>query len=277
MGPRSLEGRVSLVTGAGRGIGRGVALALADAGSAVVLAARSVDQLEELAGAVRDRGAAPLAIPMDVTDDESVERGVTTALEKFGHIDVLVNNAGSNSSAAVGPLWEIDPGAWWHDVLVNLRGTFLCTRAVLPGMVSRSQGHIVNVISTAAEAAWPHDSGYACSKAAVVRLTDSLAEEARGHGVYVFALSPGSVNTELRAGVVDSRPGQTWLPHVSTEPQWVAPETVGQAVTFLAGGGANGLTGRVVHATWDLSELARDAAGIAARDELQLRFRPSSS
>jgi NAD(P)-dependent dehydrogenase (short-subunit alcohol dehydrogenase family) len=269
--------RVSLITGAGRGIGRAVALALTDAGFKVVLGARTLSQVEDVASEVSRRGGEAVAARLDVTDPRSVDEFVAAAVDRFGRVDVLVNNAGSNNgdeNGAVGPLGEINPGAWWHDIEVNLRGTFLCTHAVLPHMVSGGGGHIVNVVSMAAVMSWPYNSAYACSKAAVVRLTDSVAEEVRERGVRVFALSPGSVDTELRAGAVDSPTGRKWLTKVNPNPQWVPAELPASAVVFLASGDADGLTGRFLSADWDLPDLARRAADIERRDVLQLRFAP---
>ncbi|MFI5047852.1 MAG: SDR family NAD(P)-dependent oxidoreductase [Acidimicrobiia bacterium] len=272
-----MEGQVSLVTGAGRGIGRATAIALADAGSAVVLGARTVSQVEEAAAAIRAQGGRAVATQLDVTDLESVRRFVAAALDNFGQIDVLVNNAGSNNGAddgAVGPLWEINPEAWWTDVEVNLRGTFLCSHAALPNMVERGTGHIVNITSMVAGMPWPYDSAYACSKAGQVRLTDSLAAEVRDHGISVFALSPGRVRTELVDGAVRTEAGQKWLaPGVGALvfPD-VPPELAAGEVVFLVSGAADGLTGRFLHTGWDLRDLARRADDIAERDVLQVRL-----
>jgi 3-oxoacyl-[acyl-carrier protein] reductase len=274
---RPLPGRVALITGAGRGIGRAVALALADAGSKVVLGARTLRQVEDVASEVIGRGGEALAVHLDVTDPQSVDEFVATAVDRFGRVDVLVNNAGSNNgeeNGAVGPVGEINPSAWWTDIEVNLRGTFLCTHSALPHMASGGGGHIVNVVSMAAVMPWPYDSAYACSKAAVVRLTDSVAEEVRERGIRVFALSPGSVDTELRGGAVDSPAGRQWLTKVNPNPQWVPAELPAEAVVFLVSGAADGLTGRFLSVEWDLPDLARRATDIERRDVLQLRFVP---
>jgi NAD(P)-dependent dehydrogenase (short-subunit alcohol dehydrogenase family) len=272
---RPLAGRASIVTGAGRGIGRAVSLALAQAGASVVLAARTATQLEQVEAEVAQQGGTALAVQTDVTDSASVQRLVDSTFELFGRVDVLVNNAGSNNGGpdgAVGELWDVNPDAWWRDVEVNLRGTFLCSRGVLPHMVSAGRGHIVNVVSTAAGIPWPYDSAYSCSKAAVIRLTDSLAEEVRGHGVLVFALSPGSVDTELRAGAVDSPAGRRWLTKVNPNPQWVPAERPAEMVLDLVSGRADALSGRLVSVEWDLAELVTRAPEIVEHDLLQLRL-----
>jgi NAD(P)-dependent dehydrogenase (short-subunit alcohol dehydrogenase family) len=272
---RPLDNRVSIVTGAGRGIGRAVSLALASAGASVVLAARTTAQLEQVQVEVDQQGGTALAVQADVADPASVQRLVDSTLDRFGRVDVLINNAGSNDGGpdgAVGELWNVNPDAWWHDVEVNLRGTFLCSRAVLGHMVTAGRGHIVNVVSTAAAIPWPYDSAYACSKAAVIRLTDSLADEVRDHGVHVFALSPGSVDTELRAGAVESPAGRKWLTRVNPNPDWVPADRPAEMVLTLVSGRADGLTGRLISVEWDLDELAGRAEEIAERDLLQLRL-----
>jgi NAD(P)-dependent dehydrogenase (short-subunit alcohol dehydrogenase family) len=272
---RPLADRVGIVTGAGRGIGRAVSLALARAGASVVLAARTAAQLEQVQAEAARHGGTAISVRTDVTDPASVQRLVDRTFDRFGRVDVLVNNAGSNDGGpdgAVGELWNVNPDAWWRDVEVNLRGTFLCSRAVLAHMVTAGRGHIVNVVSTAAAIPWPYDSAYACSKAAVIRLTDSLAEEVRAHGVGVFALSPGSVDTALRAGAVDSPAGRRWLTRVSPNPQWVAADRPAEMVLELVSGRADGLSGRLVSVEWDLAELAERAAEIGERDLLQLRL-----
>lgn len=278
MESRPLEGQVSLITGAGRGIGRATAFALADAGSAVVLGARTVAQLEEVEAAVKERGGRALAVQVDVRDRESVQRFVSNALETYGQIDNLVANAGSNNgkeNGAIGPLWEINPDAWWDDVVINLGGTFFCTQAVVGHMVSRGRGHIVTLNSLGPSILpWPYDSAYVCAKAGIARLTDSLAEEVRDHGVYVFTLSPGRVYTQIVKDALENEPGKQWLlPMVKQAPHVeVPPEVPAEAIAFLVSGEADGLTGRLLHATWDLRELARRAGDIIESDLLQIRF-----
>jgi NAD(P)-dependent dehydrogenase (short-subunit alcohol dehydrogenase family) len=278
MESRLLEGQVSLVTGAGRGIGRATALALADAGSAVVLGARTAAQIEEVEAAIKERGGQARAIQLDVRNRESVQQFVSAALETFGQIDTLVANAGSNNgteNGAVGPLWEINPEAWWNDIEINLGGTFYCSQAVVGHMVARGKGHIVSLNSLGPSILpWPYDSAYACAKAAIARLTDSLAEELRDHGVYVFTLSPGRVYTQIVKDALENAPGEKWLlPKVKQTPHLeVPPEVPARAIVFLVSGEADGLTGRLLHATWDLQELARRAPEIADSDLLQVRF-----
>src|SRR5262245_11836793 len=185
-----LSGQVALVTGGGRGIGRAIATALAEAGAAVAVLARSIDQLAETVGHVTRSGGRAVACPADVTDRAAVEAAVADVESRLGPIDLLVNNAGIGGP--VGPLAETDPDDWWRCVEVNLRGPLLCTRALLPGMLARARGRVVNVASGAGTRAIPHLSAYVASKAALIRLTENLDAEVRASGVRVFAIQPGT-------------------------------------------------------------------------------------
>src|ERR1700741_212445 len=142
---KALTGQVAIVTGRGRGIGRAIAQALAQQGAAVTVTARSGEQLAETVALITAAGGRAIAVTADVTDPHAVKRVVTETEQQLGPVDLLVNNAGSAS--ALGPLWEVDPEDWWHDVTVNLRGTLLCTHAVLPGMLTRRRGRIINMAS----------------------------------------------------------------------------------------------------------------------------------
>jgi NAD(P)-dependent dehydrogenase (short-subunit alcohol dehydrogenase family) len=157
-----LRGQVALVTGAGRGIGRATARALADAGAEVAVLSRSADQVAETVALITEAGGQALALTADVTDRETVRASVQAVIGRFGRIDLLVNNAGAN--AVFGPAWEVDPDAWWADVRVNLLGPFLCSAAVLPAMIARGCGRIVNLASGAAGRAFPNNSAYAASQ-----------------------------------------------------------------------------------------------------------------
>ncbi len=276
-----LTGRVSLITGAGRGIGRATAIALSEAGSAVVLGSRTMTELEEVHDEVTKRGGTALIRQVDVTDMSSVKSFVDAAIDGFGQVDVLVNNAGSNNGGvdgAVGPLWEVNPEAWWKDVEVNLRGAFFCSHLVLGHMVARGRGHIVNVTSMGpATRPWPFNSAYACSKAAQLRLTDSLAEEVRDRGVYVFALSPGRVRTRMADEVLDTEAGRRYLVPLMkglANPE-ILPEVPAKAIVFLVSGDADQLSGRVLRAGWNLQDLARRAQDIVENDRLALRLTPA--
>src|SRR5213080_558886 len=232
-----LQGQVAIVTGAGRGVGRAIAEALAAEGAAVALAARSEPELAE---AARRLGRA-VAVPTDVTRPADVARLVETTERELGPPTLLV--AGAGTWDHVGPAWEGDSEAWWRDVEVTLRGAYLCARAVLPGMVERGAGRIVVVSSYAANVPRPWSSGYASGRAALLRFVDSLAAEVAGRGLAVFAVSPGFVRTELVENVVRSEAGRRYLPELGERTDALAPELAGELVAELATGRADALSG----------------------------------
>jgi NAD(P)-dependent dehydrogenase (short-subunit alcohol dehydrogenase family) len=270
-----LTGQVALVTGGGRGIGRAVAGSLARAGAAVAVLARSADQLAETAEAIAAAGGRGLACPADVTDRPAVEAAVAEVERQLGPIDLLVNNAGVGGP--VGPLAEADPDAWWRCLEVNLRGPLLCSRAVLPGMLGRRRGRIVNVASGAGTRAIPNLSAYVTSKAALIRLTENLAAEVRESGVRVFAIQPGTVRTAMAEAALNSEEARRWLPwfaELFEQGRDVPPQRAGRLVTFLASGRADALSGRFVAVEWDVEGLLRRADALAGTDALTLRLVP---
>lgn len=189
-----LTGKRCLVTGAGRGIGRAIALAFAREGAAVAVLDRSEDLATEAATALRNLGAKATAVTADVAQEESVNAGIAAAQETLGGIDVLVNNAGIDTNSRV-----IDmPVAMWDEMMtVNLRSVFLCTRAVLPGMVERRWGRIINISSQLAHKGAAEMAHYAAAKAGVIGFTRSLAYEVAQDGITVNAICPGPIDTEL--------------------------------------------------------------------------------
>ena len=180
-----LSGQVALVTGGGRGLGPVIARELAAAGAAVAVMARSENELANTVATIVAAGGRAIAVRADVTDRAAVDAAVQEAERGLGPVDLLVNNAAQ--ARALGEVWQVDPEEWWRDVEVNVRGPFLCARAVLPGMVTRQRGRIINVTSGAGARPGPGMSGYAVSKAGLMRLSDSLAAEVAGSGVSVFS------------------------------------------------------------------------------------------
>jgi NADP-dependent 3-hydroxy acid dehydrogenase YdfG len=190
----ALAGRVAIVTGAGRGIGRAIARAFADEGASVALAARTRDELASLASEIRSAGGRALAVPTDVAQDAAVEALVERTLGELGRVDLLVTAAGV---AAFGPVAEAKGGDWDGMLAVNLRAVMVCCRAVLEPMLRQRSGLILNIASIAATRTIPGGAAYAATKAGVVSFSRVLAEEMRTHGVRVGVLLPGAVDTPL--------------------------------------------------------------------------------
>lgn len=201
-----LDGRVAMVTGAGRGFGRAIAERLADEGAKVALLARSPGQIEEAAKAIGD---AALAIPCDVTDPRSVDSAVAKASSELGAIDILVSNAGV--PGPFGPLWEVDPEAWWQAQAVHIRAPMLLLNRLLPGMIERERGHAVCVSAKAARIVAPNLSAYCTGKIAQNRIVAEAAAELEGTGVAVFAIDPGFVFTQLARDTMEDPAAQKHL------------------------------------------------------------------
>ena len=204
----SLEGRVAVVTGGGRGIGAAIARVLADAGAAVVVAARTAAEVEDAAAALRSEGRRAWASVCDVTRPEDVNELSRGAAERLGHVDVLVNNAGLAHSA---PLHRLELDDWNRLFAVNATGTFLCTKAFVPAMLERGWGRVINVASISGLQGAKYISAYAASKHAVVGFTRCIAAEVAGRGVTVNAVCPGYVDTDLTRRSVERIAGRTGL------------------------------------------------------------------
>jgi NAD(P)-dependent dehydrogenase (short-subunit alcohol dehydrogenase family) len=267
-----LAGQVAIVTGGGRGIGRALALSLAAAGAAVCVAARSRDQINETAAMINAQGGMELAVVGDVTDRSSVEQMVADAERRFGPVDLLVNNAGI--AGPVGPLWEVDPHDWWRCVEVNLEGPFLCCAAVLPGMVARRRGRIINIVSRIGARPFPYLTAYNAAKTALIRLTETLAEETREHGIAVLGLDPGFVRTDIPQWIGGSPGGRRWLPDFAAHAEADAqpPDAAARLCVSLASGRADALSGRYISVRDDLEEILRRAPDLRASAALTLRL-----
>ncbi len=229
-----LDGRTVIVTGSGSGIGRALAIAFARNGAQAVCCARRRERIEETVALIESEGGTGLAIPTDVTQPSQVERMVEAAQERLGPIDVLFNNAGRFQSIA--GVHEVDPEDWWQDVTVNLYGSLLTTRGVLPQMLSRDEGIIINMNGGRPVGG----SGYGCGKAGLMELTRILAEELKlmKSSVMVFSAGPGLVRTEMTELQANTEAGRKWIPSTgeSFESGRVRqPEEIARATIRLVG------------------------------------------
>ena len=248
----SLKNRGAVITGGGRGIGQAIVSSLAGAGAAVVVSARSSDQIESVADVLTEAGCNAHAVVCDVTDPEQVAHLARVAQELVGTVQILVNNAGIASSA---PLKAITVEEWNRLMTVNATGPFLCTQAFMPGMVENGWGRVVNVASVAGKVGAPYIAAYAASKHAVVGFTRAVAAEVADKGVTVNAICPGYVDTTMTDRSITNIADKTGLTVEqalqrlqSTSPQnrLIEPAEVAHLVTSLCEPAAGGINGQAI-------------------------------
>jgi 3-oxoacyl-[acyl-carrier protein] reductase len=242
-----LSGRVSLVTGASKGIGRAVALALADRGSDLALASRHRETLEAVAAECGRRGIRTRAIVMDVADAASVRAGISETLAELGRIDHLVNNAGVTGD---GLLLRMKREEWDRVIQVNLSGAFEVTRSVLPAMVKARYGRIVNISSVVALMGNPGQANYCAAKAGLIGFTKSLAREVASRQITVNAVAPGFIDTEMTRAIAE--PAREKMTGLIPLGRLGTPEDIAAAVAFLLGPGAAYVTGEVLNVSGGL-------------------------
>jgi NAD(P)-dependent dehydrogenase (short-subunit alcohol dehydrogenase family) len=269
-----LRNQVAIVTGAGRGLGRAIARALAQAGAAVGVAARSEAQAAETVGAIGQAGGVALAVIADVSDAASVERAARQVEGALGPVDLLVNNAAI--MGPLGPMWDAGADDWWRSFEVNLRGPYLCSRALLPGMIARHRGRIINLATSAATVAVAHMGAYVVAKTALIRFTENLAAELLSSGVSVFAIDPGTVRTAMSQHLLESEAGKKWLPwfrKLFDKGRDVPAEKAAQLVVQLASGRADALSGRFLGVADDLAKLLEQLEEVQRAGLYTLRVR----
>ncbi len=228
-----LKDKVSIITGASRGIGRATAVAFAQASAKVVLASRTQHDLETVANLIRAEGGEALVVPTDVTQAEAVETLVNRTLQAYGQIDILVNNAGTG---VFEPIVDSDPEVWTQVIASNLKSTYLCSKYVLPSMLERQSGQIINVLSIAAKVAFKASSAYCAAKAGALAFTKVLADEVRDQKIRVTAISPGSVDTPFW-NEIEGHPELNLM---------LKPEHVAETILFVATQSAGMVTDEVV-------------------------------
>ncbi|HEX4168270.1 MAG TPA: SDR family oxidoreductase [Bryobacteraceae bacterium] len=274
-----LNGCVAVVTGASRGLGRVYARALAAAGAAVAVTGRSASHLRETVQLIEAAGGQAIPVSFDVADPDAVERAFSEIEAQLGAVDLLINNAGV--SGPTGYSWDVDPDSWWRTLEIHVRGTYLCSRAVLPAMILRGGGRIINIVSHAGVFRWPTASAYSVSKAAVIKLTENLAVELKPRNIHVFAFHPGLVDgglthAALAEEVSTDSPAYRatkWVREQYEAGRAVPPELALDSILLLASGGADELSGRYLTVFDDLARLTATADTIRRHDLLTLRLR----
>ena len=271
-----MKDKVAVVTGASAGVGRELAREFARQGASVVCTARREKKLTETVRLIEKEGGEAFLVVTDVTDRVQVENLFKETFRRFKQVDLLFNNAGS--LGAVGASWELGIDAWWHDVEVNLLGTYLCCRAVLPYMIERDQGVIINMDGGGGTPG-PNIGGsaYGCSKAAVLRFTETLAGELEriGSSVMTVCMNPGFVVTEMTKGAVNSPYKAKWLTHVvdllaldEDVPQDQCAKTTIKLLDILA----PELNGRIFRQDTDFTQVAANLKRIKAQNLLVLKY-----
>lgn len=244
-----LEARVAIVTGASRGIGEAIALAFASEGAKVLATARARERLESVVERCRRSGSEALAVTADLGVERDIQRIAEEALARFGRIDILVNNAGIIPPNIA--LVDFDPGLWRQVIEVNLIAPALLMKAVLPSMIARRSGRIINISSIGGRKGGRGRSAYRAAKAGLINLTESVAAEVKQYGIDVNCICPGGVDTEGVLNVVANR---------REAPKLMRPEEISALAVFLASDAASAITGAALDAFGWTNPIFRDNA-----------------
>lgn len=255
-----LESQAAIVTGGGHGIGKAIAIALAREGAAVLICGRNEEKLSGTAREIRELGFRATALVCDVSRESEVRHLVETTVQEFGKVDLLVNNAGIVGPTK--PVVNVTLAEWDETMAVNLSSAFLCARAVLPGMMERRRGKIVNISSVAGRMAYSFRAPYAVSKWGMIGLTRTLAQEVGPHNIQVNAILPGPTAGERMQRVIASRAAELARSTTDVEEEYVSgtalkrmvdPAHVAATVVFLASSEGDSITGQSIEVTAGLA------------------------
>jgi NAD(P)-dependent dehydrogenase (short-subunit alcohol dehydrogenase family) len=257
---------VALVTGAGRGLGRGIALRLAADGARVIVAARTRPQLDSLVAEIEAAGGSAFAMACDVTDAGAVERAANEARARFGPVTLLVNNAGN--AGPMGPIGTVDPAAWWETQRIHVMGALLFMTHVIPQMEAAGGGRIINVCSQAGTFVAANYSSYAVAKCALIRLTEHVDAERRAQNIRAFPIQPGTILTDIAADTIESEEAKLYAAPLIALLKTITPEDSDRSlarlqdfVSDIARGRWDTLSGRYLDVDWDLEQMAASEVG----------------
>ncbi len=237
-----LQNRVAIITGGGRGLGRSIALAFGKQGAKVVLAARTKEEIDHVAEELRSLKKDAIAIPTDISDEDQVNQLVKKSLEAYGTIDILVNNAGARGP--ISPIYEISLSEWEQTLRVNLTAAFLCTKAVLPVLMERKEGKIINVATTLTPR--PNLTPYMVAKAGLIHFTKQLSRELKDYNIQVNAIHPGVMDTRMQEEIRKAGTkaiGTDMFERMKEEGILHTPDEPARLILFLASKAADGITG----------------------------------
>lgn len=233
----SLNGKTALVTGASKGIGKAIAIAFGEAGANVVATARNEQEIDDVVGTINENGGRALGVIADMGVEAEIDRLAHRAEEEFGRVDILVNNAGIIHPRI--PVTELDPQLWRDVLNVNLTGAFLLTRALLPGMIERGYGKVINLSSIGGRKGGYGRSAYRVTKAGLISLTETLAAEVYRHGINVNAICPAGTDTEGYRAAFGSQ-GR------ADNPSLMEPSEIAEVALFLASDASSAITGTAI-------------------------------
>lgn len=248
-----LKNKVAIVTGGARGIGKAIAILFAKEGAKVVIIARTATEINNTVSEIRQNGGEVIGIVGDVSKWEDIENLVSNTISNFGTIDILVNNAGVLKP--IGPFIDTNIEEWVRNFQINFLGTVLCCKAILPVMIEKKHGKIINLSGGGSTSPRVNFTAYGVAKTAIVRFTETLAEELKNFNIQINAIAPGAVNTKMLTEVLETgeAAGKKELEDakIQAEKGGISPELTAELALFLASDKSNNLTGRLISAVWD--------------------------